>query len=608
MDGWDRKDVLMTVLAATEEVIFLVDREHRITHVNRDYSDTKTEILGTKLSKQFAPQASEHIESLLTQVFASGKEDQCELRAATNEGAELWHSRVLPVFEAGEVESLVVLAKNITKERQQERDRARFFDLTKDLLITATLEGFFKSVTPAFTNLLGYAADELMTRPFVEFVHPDDIQPTISVIQQMGEDGSIDDFENRYLDKSGTYHLIHWSGVYDLDTQLIYAMGRDITEKRRLEDDLLQAQKLDAVGQLAGGLAHDFNNIVLAVMMNAELAMRDATSPLATECLKEIMAAGERAGAVTHQLLSFSKSDIFEPSVVDLRDIASDLTKMVRRLLPESMEIVFEYADEPVLARVDRGQIEQVIVNLCINARDAMPITNGILLIAVESSADGGATIRVRDNGSGMSKEVQQRIFEPYFTTKDRGLGTGLGLSSVYTVLGRHRGRVDVTSSLGNGTEMLVWLPRAEAELAPVQQIDESRETKPGNVTGQRILVAEDDTQVRVVVVHVLEAAGYVVEVATNGEEAIALLKSAPLDIALLDLVMPLASGHEVFLALREHLPAVPVVFSTGYADGRLPDTTLSDPLVALVRKPYRPEVLLDALRRLLTLDDECRS
>ena len=313
------------------------------------------------------------------------------------------------------------------------------------------------------------------------------------------------------------------------------------------------------------------------------------------------MNAGERAGAITQQLLSFSKSDVFQPIDIDLRDVVGDLYNMIQRLLPESMEVEILLGDAPVYSCVDRGQIEQVIVNLSINARDAMPETGGKLTLAI-GIEDEKAILRVIDNGTGMSADVQQRMFEPYFTTKERGLGTGLGLSSVYTVLLRHRGHLDVHSTIGQGTEIRVQLPQGKEPPRPIASSSDSQYERT-LISGQRVLVAEDDSQVRSVVVQVLQAEGFTVHEASDGEEAIELASHADIDLALLDLVMPKASGHDVFLALRRRFPDLPVVFSTGYADGRLPDETLADQHVALLRKPYRPEALCNALVRLLARD-----
>ncbi len=598
MEGWKSETVLKTVLKGLDERVTLINREHKIAYINRPpVGYSVAQVIGKRVADLVVPDDRDTVTTAFDTAFATGMPDRLEVAFPGPEGTLLWSCRVLPIVDNGVTSSLAVLSTNVTEQRLEEAERKRFFNLSKDLLCTATLQGYFKSVSPAFTALLGYDEAELLSKPFTSFVHPDDVQPTVDIIVKMGEDGSIDDFENRYLGKDGTYYRIYWRGVYDLKTELIYAVGRDITEKRRLEEQLLQSQKLDAVGQLAGGLAHDINNIVLAVMMNAELAARNAKSPLAIECLREIITAGERASAVTQQLLSFSKSDVFQPSTVDLRDVVSDLYSMIRRLLPESMEVQILLGDEPICASVDQGQIEQVIVNLCINARDAMPAAGGKLQLAIEAGEDDGAVIRVIDNGIGMSATTQQRIFEPYFTTKERGLGTGLGLPSVYTVLSRHGGRIDVTSAPNQGCEMRVWLPRSAEETTAPASPDI---TSTADISGRSILVAEDDAQVRNVVVQVLRAAGLDVHVAVDGVEAIALLPSVAIDIALLDLVMPKASGHEVFEALRKRFPQVPIIFSTGYADGRLPEEVLTDEQVALLRKPYRPEALLAALRSLL--------
>lgn len=481
-------------------------------------------------------------------------------------------------------------------------DSDRFFSLSGDLFCVVDVDGHFKRVNPSFTELLGYAQSELIGHSVLEFIHPDDREVSSVAIAELAKGLGFGDFENRYLDKSGRSHLIYWRAVFDHKEGVAYGVGRDVTERRALEERVLQSQKLDAVGLLAGGIAHDFNNLILGVMMNAELAARTVSEGRARVQLDEILRAGRRARELTRQLLAFSASHVFEPVVADLAEIVSAVYPMIRRLIPESIEMIVDVAEGRLPARVDRSQLEQVVVNLCLNARDAMP-KGGVVTIEVATSrgksGELGPTVAVRDTGAGMSEEVKQRAFEPFFTTKGPGVGSGLGLTTVQTVVERHGGNCYLDSGEGRGTYVRVWLPASEggARAHDSGSFDDCQ-LNGGNET---VLLAEDDDSVRNAMLEVLRSAGYKVVVAKDGDEAIeAFERESGIAVALLDLVMPRRSGHDVFLAIRQRCQHLPVIFATGYSDGVLPAEALEEPRVSLLRKPFRPSELLHEIRRAL--------
>jgi PAS domain S-box-containing protein len=505
------------------------------------------------------------------------------------------------VLKDGAVESMTIFSRNITEAQRRRSQREEFFRLSRDLLCVLDKDGSILKRNPSFDAVLGHGEEVLSRRTCLDLVHPDDVETVRQQLDRLLGGADVEGFEIRCEDKDGHYHFIEWRVVLSPEEQLIYAAGRDITARRKIEERLLQSQKLDAVGQLAGGVAHDFNNLMLAVILNAESALAEAGSAALQTRLGDVLRAAERASELSKQLLAFSKADVGDPVPLDLRDIATALPRLLRRLVPETIAIEISTSLDPVVVDVDRGQIEQVIINLCLNASDAMP-DGGTVWIEVGKCRDNGqehASLVVRDNGCGMSEEVLGKIFTPFFSTKERGQGVGLGLATVYMVVKRHRGQVDVRSEEGEGTRVSIILPLTSVSTQPAQVSDGAEVLRKPEAT--TILVAEDDLLVSAVVTEMLEDMGYKVIVAANGEEAIELARDAALDAALLDLVMPKMSGYDAYEKLREQNPGLPVVFTTGYSDGALPPQALEAENVRLLRKPYRgPELfaLLDEVLR----------
>ncbi|MGE3177826.1 MAG: ATP-binding protein [Vicinamibacterales bacterium] len=372
------------------------------------------------------------------------------------------------------------------------------------------------------------------------------------------------------------------------------------------------AQRMEALGRLAGGVAHDFNNVLMVISGYAEmLAHSVGDDPDAKDAVQTILEASERAGALTRQLLLFSRRQSIEPADVPVAPAVLALEKMLRRLVPEDVTLVIEAADPGgLVARVDPGQLDQVVLNLVANARDAMP-GGGRLTIRVDgvyrpafvdasgerALAGDYVLLTVSDTGAGMEESVRTRIFEPFFTTKSVGKGTGLGLATVYGIVKSSGGYVDVHSSIGRGTTFEVYFPRAgEAVLidAPADlPVAAGRET---------ILVAEDDGVVRGLLQRTLAAAGYQVLTATDGTEAMAVARGhvSPIDLLLADLVMPQVGGRELLAQLREGQPGIRAMFLTAHTEHAAVDAELAHSSARLLRKPCRPRVLLQAIRETL--------
>ena len=395
--------------------------------------------------------------------------------------------------------------------------------------------------------------------------------------------------------------------------------SRDITERREAEDELhesreqlLQSQKMEAVGRLAGGVAHDFNNLLTAIKGFTELLLldfdqRDPRYPFA----HEIQAAANRAASLTRQLLAFSRKQVLQPRVIDLNASVTDMEKMLRRLIGEDVELVTNRAPDLGRIKADPGQIEQILLNLVVNARDAMP-SGGRLAITTwnesvspeqaqrhgEAAPGTYAVVSVRDTGAGMSKEVQRRIFEPFFTTKEQGRGTGLGLSTVYGIVQQSGGFVSVESAPGEGADFRVYLPAVDEG---VPQTDQRLESGPVEGT-ETVLLVEDEKAVRVLVRRVLDRMGYTVLEAEHGPQALEIMaaRTEPVDLLLTDVIMPGMSGRELADQLQRSHPGIKVLFMSGYTDEAISQHGVLVSGVAFLETPCTPDILLRRVREVL--------
>ena len=392
------------------------------------------------------------------------------------------------------------------------------------------------------------------------------------------------------------------------DRRSIRGTVTDITERQGLEDELRQSQKMEAVGKLAGGVAHDFNNILVAILGHSAL-LADSLEEDSRDHQNavEIHLAGERAAELTRQLLAFSRKQVLAPVALDLNQSVTGMARLLQRVIGEHVELRSSLATEPIVARADPGQVEQVLLNLVTNARDAMP-DGGALIIATgyreldsseaahASLAPGRyATLTVTDEGQGMSAAVREHIFEPFFTTKELGKGTGLGLSTVYGIVTQSGGGVLVRSELEVGSSFEVLLP--VASLTAGEEREEAQFTHGGHET---ILVVEDEPAVASLVDAVLRGKGYEVLVASDGEEALELIwgEDAPhIDLLFTDVIMPRMGGIELAQELRRRLPHIKVLYTTGYTEESLP---IDSPGAAVLEKPYAPNVLADSVRGVL--------
>jgi two-component system cell cycle sensor histidine kinase/response regulator CckA len=614
LDRWLHGDGLAALEGITGkalDVIGVVDRDLRIRYLNWTAEGLRREdMVGGDAIDLAPPDYREIAAETYRGVLRSGEGARFDIVSEVGETVRMWDVRVGPIQFEEEIVGLIITTTDVTEQRRAHADRDRFFSLSLDMLVVATPDGYLKRVNSAFGEALGYEVRDCEGRPFVSFIHPDDVESTRAAYEAVLRGEPTSGFENRYRHADGSYRTLSWRAALDPVTGDVYAVARDITERRAAETQLRHAQKMEAVGQLAGGVAHDFNNLLQAILGHTHLASARVTgdAELAAR-LADVRSAAERAADLTRQLLTFSRRQTLRPVAVDLNEVTRGLMPMLQRLIPASIAI--DFIPHPGLPAVDADptQIEQVIVNLCVNARDAMEDPGGMILrtddvLLERPVADGSGETEARryvrlsvtDTGTGIPPEVRERIFDPFFTTKEPQRGTGLGLATVFGIVEQHRGMVEVRSQVGEGTTFEIYLP---ATAAPAGHETSALPTdpSPGHET---VLVAEDEAMVRRAVVEMLQRSGYRTLVAVDGRDAIRLLDEyeGPVHLALLDVVMPELGGIDTWEELRRRRPELRVLFASGYADARvlsrLPAGT------EILGKPFDLNELLARIRETL--------
>ncbi len=485
---------------------------------------------------------------------------------------------------------------------------------TSDMVAVVDLEGRRVYNSPSYARLRDPALLK-GTDSFSE-IHPDDREKVREIFRRTVETGKGERAEYRFLLPDGSAQFIESIGNVikgaDGKPHRVVVVSRDVTERKKLEQQLRQAQKMEALGQLAGGVAHDFNNILTSLSAYADF-IRKAAAPggqIAGDAM-EIKQICERAAGLSRQLLAFSRKQVMSPRVLDLNAIAAGVQKMLSRLIGENMQLVIQKHPEPVPALVDPGQIEQVLLNLAVNARDAMP-GGGKLVIKVYpceytdyllgSDIIPGkyAVISVSDTGLGMDAAVKARIFEPFFTTKRPGSGTGLGLSTVYGIIRQSGGVISVDSEPGRGSVFSIYLPLSEAPVDKLETTGSFPALRPGSET---VLLVEDDPVLRSVTRRTLQENGYKVLEAATDSEAVLIAEErqkGKIDLILSDIVLPGMNGFDLVKRVEESNPGIAKVYISGYTDPAIIKTEFIKPETPFIQKPYTTDALLLGLRAAL--------
>jgi two-component system, cell cycle sensor histidine kinase and response regulator CckA len=613
------------LVQATPDIVLLSDTEGTVTFFNRAGPiHSGDPIVGSKMSRFASEGGESRISEVLKRAVEGRETVRYEVSGYRAHGRIGWHEVcAMPVVADGQVTSVLWIVADITERRQAQENLAFQAELLAEVnepVVATDRERRVSYWNKAAERLYGWTQTEALGQPSEELFKPTWLGPATreDMFASLRETGAwVGDLT--HVTKSGETVTVVTSLRVRSDARGQRSGGiavmQDVTARRRLEEQLRQSQKMEAIGLLAGGIAHDFNNLLAIITGYSEFAAsRLGRDHPVAEDLDEIAAASRRGADLTRKLLAFSRKQILQPKSLDVGAAIDDFSRMLTRVLGADIELVVERPAEPVVARADAIQLEQVLLNLCTNARQAMPEGGRLRLCARPAQFDTAALARrpwakagmfveieVSDTGVGMDERTQARMFEPFFTTKSDG--TGLGLATVYGIVQQHSGFVSVESTPGSGTTFRLYLPRTVD--APATPTD--GRAPLADVRGhESILIAEDETSLRVLLTTTLSELGYAVVAARDGEEAVRAYEARCRDLALvvLDVVMPRLDARGAYEKMRAIRPDVKVLFMTGYA----PESTRLAELLAggrtkVLEKPFTPQVLAAAVRR--AIDDE---
>jgi len=599
-------------------LIVRVDAEQRFRFVNRIaanwYGGPAKALLGKTMKDVFSPAAYAKLESRIDKALA---------------GERVWFEDVVPYPDGGEriVEIVYIpevgsdgtmagffgMAVDVTERRKIEQDLDRFFGISVELFAIADLDGSIRRANEAWREVLGYDMDEILDQQLVDFVHPDDVDEFRGLLSELAaENGSRQILVRmRHHDDGWRWIEARWSS--DVTAHRVYGTGQDVTDSRKAEEQLRQAQKMEAVGQLTGGIAHDFNNLLTVIQGNADM-LQDMLPKNCTEAelIDGMARAADRGAELTRRLLAFSRQQPLSPKPTDVHELLDSVSRLLLRTLAGEIDVHIGADDDVARALADAGQLENALLNLSINARDAMP-NGGTLTLSAgntlvdETMFDEGepvvpgryVEIAVTDTGTGMSSDVIARAFDPFFTTKGVGKGSGLGLSMVYGFARQSDGFVRIYSELGHGTTIKLFLPVAPQDANSDEASADGPEVQTGSET---ILLVEDDVDVALFTVAALKRLGYHVLEAQDGPCALRLIDDGcDFDMLLTDVALPGGlNGRQVAEEVRRRRPDMRVLFTSGYARDALGRDGRLDEGLTFLPKPFTLSLLAEKVREVL--------
>src|ERR1700676_4979857 len=534
-----------------------------------------------------------------------------------------WTYGFSPIDEDDGVSGVLVVCRDVTEDvlaAVKLRERSRIWNVTQDLLVIVDRNGVWRTVNPAWTRTFGWSEAELLNRTSEWLEHPDDGGLTRMDVGHLIQGNLTVRFESRFRHKDGSYGWLSWTGVPDQDR--IFAVARDVTAEKaateRLkatEEALRQSQKMEAVGQLTGGIAHDFNNLLTGIVGSLDLLqtrLNQGRTDNVARYINAAMTSANRAAALTHRLLAFARRQPLIPKGVDVNQLVVSLEDLLRRTIGEAIDLEIAASDDLWWTLCDPNQLESALLNLAINARDAMPDGGKLTVTTANARLDSVTAdtpalspgdyicIDVTDTGVGMSAEVAARALDPFFTTKPIGQGTGLGLSMIYGFARQSNGHVTITSRLGQGTSVKLYLPRHQgdsaAELASTVRAAEHA------ATGETVLVVEDEPVVRGVILEILHDQGYRTLEAADGPSGLRILrKDKRIDLLITDVGLPGMNGRQLADQARETRPDLKILFITGYAESVAIADGFLQPGMEMITKPFELDVLSRRIRAMIS-------
>jgi PAS domain S-box-containing protein len=606
------------------DMIFLFDTDGKLVDVNpaaeRTLGYTQGELVGSHYDVLVPSDALDDASHRLAKKLdGSAPTSAYESVAVCKDGRRIpVHASTQVLIRNGEPAGVLAISRDISEQvaareraaASERRFRGAFDDAATGMLLVEP-DGTVVRVNAAFARMLQYSPGALAGMKVFAFMLPEDTEASRVNIEAIVR-GERDSFriEKTYVRRDGSLLASHVvvSGVRAGDGSLQYfvAQVQDLSELRRVqselgqtEEQLRQSQKMEAIGKLAGGVAHDFNNLLTVISGYSDIALGELQdAPASTRrCIEEIRRAGERAAELTQQLLTFSRRQVLQPEVIAVNDVVRGYLSMLERLVGEDVEIDARLGEGLPMVHADPGQLGQVLLNLVVNARDAMPDGGRLVIETGTELADGRVVLRVSDTGHGMDRETIEHIFEPFYTTKEPGKGTGLGLSTVHGIVEQSGGSLSVESSPGEGATFAVFLP-------PTTAAPSAPATPDGVVSvgaGESVLVVEDEPIVRSLVEEMLSSAGYrVVAAATPGEALAIAASDLPIDVVVTDVVMPEMNGHQLAQRIHALRPGLPVLYTSGYPGDIIEARGLVETGDAFVRKPFSATTLVGTLRKLL--------